>query len=135
MAAQNLLRIGKSVNEGAVQAGTIDRTALIAEVNKCEGRIVSESPLIPIIAGQPPILLDPFAFHVVALKRPDIERSLIDRINRREFTCVVLEQDPTTARGQSWYSNVNLTSGVMGAVLRHYRLDRTVASELFFKPR
>jgi hypothetical protein len=133
MAAQNIVRIVKTVDEGAVQAGINNQRELIAEVNKCEGTIISESALIPILAGQRPVLLDPFAFHVVALNRPDIERSLIERINRREFTCVVLEQDPNTSKGRSWYSNVNLTNGVMNAVLQHYRLDRTIAGELFFR--
>jgi hypothetical protein len=133
MAAQNVGRVVTTVNQGAVRAGVTDRRELIAHLHTCHGSILSESPLIPLIAGQRPVLLDPFAFHVVALNRSDIERSLIERINRREFTCVVLEQDPNTARGRAWYSNVNLTGGVIDAILHHYRFDRTIAGELFFR--
>ncbi len=116
-----------------MNAGVRDRRALIAAINDCGGAIVSESPLIPILAGQRPVLLDPFAFHVVALNRPDVERSLIERIGRREFTCVVVEQDPATAKGQAWYANVNLTQGVIDSVLQHYQLEQTIAGERFFR--
>jgi len=133
MAAQNVTRVVRNVSEGSVDAGVQDRRALVAAINDCGGSIVSESPLIPVIAGQRPVLLDPFAFHVVALNRPDVERSLIERISRREFTCVVVEQDPTTARGQAWYANVNLTQGVIDSVLRHYQLEQTIAGERFFR--
>jgi hypothetical protein len=133
MAAQNVARVVTNVKEGSVGAGVQDRRALIAAINDCGGAIVSESPLIPILAGQRPVLLDPFAFHVVALNRPDVERSLIERIGRREFTCVIVEQDPATAKGQAWYANVNLTQGVIDSVLQHYQLEQTIAGERFFR--
>jgi hypothetical protein len=132
MAAQNIARIVTTVNQGAVEAAVNEGRELTAELNRCGGPILSESPLIPVAAGQRPVLLDPFAFHVVSLNRPDVERSLVDRINKREFTCVILEQDPHSPRGQAWYSNVNLTAGVMSAVLQHYRFNRTIAGERFF---
>ena len=106
---------------------------LASEINRCGGTIVSESALIPILAGQRPVLLDPFAFHVVALNRPEVEKDLVAGVGRREFSCVVLEQDPNTPKGQAWYTNVNLTRDVMEAVQQHYRLERTIAGERFFR--
>jgi hypothetical protein len=102
-------------------------------VNECGGRVFSESPLIPILADQRPLLLDPFAFHVVALNYPDVGDDLVERVRRGEFSCVVLEQDPATSRGRAWYSNVNLTGPVMDAVLQHYKLERTIAGERFYR--
>ena len=84
-------------------------------------------------AGERPVMLDPFAFHVVGLKRPELTQSLVDRLTRTEFACVVLEQDPTTERGRAWYRNVNLTADVAEAVLRHYRLDRVVAGQRIYR--
>jgi hypothetical protein len=131
-AGQNISRIAGMIHNDMVRAGVEDQRELVAEINRCGGNIVSESALIPILAGQRPVLLDPFAFHVVALNRPEVEKDLVARIRRREFSCVVLEQDPATTRGQAWYSNVNLTKDVMDAVLQHYRLERTIAGEHFF---
>jgi hypothetical protein len=132
-AGQNVLRVAGMIRQDVVRSGVEERRQLVAAVNECGGPIVSESPLIPIFAAQRPILLDPFAFHVVALNRPDVGDDLVERLRRREFRCVVLEQDPATSRGQAWYSNVNLTGPVMDAVLQHYTLDRTIAGERFYR--
>jgi hypothetical protein len=132
-AAQNVVRVSSMIAQGAARAGRDARAELIAAVNACDGTMLSESPLIPILAGRRPILLDPFAFRVVALNRPDIGNDLVNRLHRREFACVVLEQDLESPRGQAWYTNVNLTKGVMDAVLQHYALDRTIAGERFYR--
>ena len=132
-AGQNVVRITSMIEAGAVRAGRADRRELIAAVNACGRSIVSESAMIPIFAGQRPVLLDAFAFHVVAQNRPEVEHDLVERITRREFSCVVLEQDPASARGIAWYSNVNLTRDVLNAVMQHYELERTIAGERFFR--
>ena len=132
-AAQNIGRIATMVEDRAMQSGSQDRRQLIDAVQACAGPVVAESPLIPILADQRPVLLDPFAFHVVSINRPDIGNDLVERIKRREFACVVLEQDPATAKGQAWYTNVNLTRPVMDAVLEQYKLDQTIAGERFFR--
>ena len=134
-AGQNIVRVAGMIDRGAARSGAEDRRQLVAAVHDCGVTIVSESPLLPILADQRPILLDPFAFHVVALNRPDVGHDLVERVRRREFACVVLEQDPATPRGQAWYTNVNLTEPVMRAVLQHYALDRTIAGERFYRPR
>jgi hypothetical protein len=121
------------IRSDTVRRGVQEQQELAAEVNRCGGTILSESALIPVLAGQRPVLLDPFAFHVIALNRPDVEKDLVARITRREFSCVVLEQDPSTPKGHAWYTNVNLTRDVMDGMLQHYRLDRTIAGERFFK--
>jgi hypothetical protein len=132
-AGQNVIRVSGMIRSDTVRRGVQEQQELATEVNRCGGTIVSESALIPILAGQRPVLLDPFAFHVVALNRPDVEKDLVARIMRREFSCVVLEQDPSTSKGQAWYRNVNLTRDVIDGVLQQYRLDRTIAGELFFR--
>jgi hypothetical protein len=132
-AGQNLVRIGSMIEDGAVRTGREDQRQLIAAVNSCAGSVISESAMIPILAGHRPVLLDAFAFHVVSMNRPEVERDLVERIRRREFACVVLEQDPETAKGRAWYSNVNLTNRVLEAVRQHYQLERTIAGERFFR--
>jgi hypothetical protein len=132
-AGQNIVRVAGMIDQRVVRAGAEERRQLAEAVTACAGTILSESPLIPILAAQRPILLDPFAFHVVALNRPEVGDDLVERVRRREFACVVLEQDPATSRGRAWYSNVNLTGPVMDAVLQHYTLDRTIAGERFYR--
>jgi hypothetical protein len=133
-AGQNISRIAGMIRTGIVRTGVEDQRSLVDQVNRCGDAIVSESALIPILAGQRPVLLDPFAFHVVALNRPEVEQDLVNRIRHREFACVVLEQDPETPKGRAWYSNVNLTHNVVDAIRQHYELERTIAGERFFRP-
>jgi hypothetical protein len=132
-AGQNSARIATMIEQDAIGSGHQERHELIAAVNSCDGPIVSESPMVPILADQRPVLLDPFAFHVVSLNRPEVGRDLVDRIRRREFACVVLEQDPAIPPGHAWYSNVNLTASVRDAILESYRYDRTVAGQRFYR--
>jgi hypothetical protein len=133
-AGQNIERVSRMIDEGVAHSGTEASEQLAAAVDACDGPVVSESPLIPILAGRRPVMLDPFAFHVVALNRPDVGHDLVERLRRREFACVVLEQDPATPKGRAWYTNVNLTEAAMEAVLQHYALDRTIAGERFYRP-
>jgi hypothetical protein len=132
-AAQNMVLVGGLINHGIVGKRVDAHGQLIAALNECGGSMVSESPLIPIVAGLRPVVMDPFAFRVVALNRPDIGDDLVARVRRREFTCVILEQDPAIPGGYAWYANVNLTAPVRDAILEFYRHDRTVAGERFYK--
>jgi hypothetical protein len=132
-AGQNISRIAGMIQSDVVRTGMADQRELANQANWCGGTILSESALIPILAGQRPVLLDPFAFHVVAMNRPEVEQDLVQRISQREFACVVLEQDPETARGRAWYSNVNLTHNVVEAVRQHYELKSTIAGERFYR--
>jgi len=130
---QNVVIVGKLTMRDVVGKSVVAHRELLVALNECEGSIVSESPLIPVFAGQRPVVLDPFAFRVVAMNRPDIGNDLTERLRRREFRCVVLEQDPAIPGGHAWYSNVNLTESVRDAILESYRYDRTVAGERFYR--
>jgi hypothetical protein len=132
-AGQNVVRISSMIENATVRSGREAQRQIVAAVHSCDGSIISESAMIPLLAGQRPILLDAFAFHVVVRNRPEIERDLAERIARREFACVVIEQDPDTPRGHAWYSHVNLTSRVVESMRHSYQLERTIAGERFYR--
>ncbi len=132
-AGQNIVRVAGMLETGVARSASEDRRQLAAAVQVCGAPILSESSLVPILSGHRPVLLDAFAFHVVARNRPEINRDLAERIERREFGCVILEQDPTTPRGAAWYRNVNLTESVVDAVLEHYVYDRTLAGQRVYR--
>jgi hypothetical protein len=131
-AAQNGVRIVRHVRVDLPPAAR-DRAALLEALASCNGSMISESGMAPILANQRPVILDSFALHVVGLTRPEVTQSLVDRINRTEFECIVLEQDPTTDRGRAWFRNVNLTAEIASATLRHYRLDQVVAGQRIYR--
>ena len=131
-AAQNAVRIVRHVRVDLPPASR-EREALLDALRSCNGSMISESGMAPILANQRPVILDSFALHVIGLQRPEVTQHLVDRISRTEFECIVLEQDPTTDRGRAWYRNVNLTAEVASATLRHYRLDQVVAGQRIYR--
>jgi hypothetical protein len=132
-AGQNVRRIVSIVKYEMPQAAQ-DRRDLLDAIRSCGAPWIAESPLIPVFAGQRPVILDPFSYHVIGLTHPDIARSLPERIARQEFSCVVLERD-LADRGRDWYRNVNLSDEVASAVLAHYSFDRVVAGQRFHRAR
>jgi hypothetical protein len=69
-------------------------------VREAGGPILSAYPLVPILAGQRPFLLDQWMFGVSALRRPEMIADLQSRLGRRYFGSVVLTASPSTAEGR-----------------------------------
>ena len=133
-AAQNIALVARMIEHGVVREGREGWRQLVTTLHDCRGSILSESPLIPLLTDRRPILLDPFGFRVVAINHPEVVDDLTARLQRREFTCVVLEHDPGTPAGYGWYSNVNLGDTVRDTVVQFYKYDQTVGGERFYRP-
>ena len=134
-AGQNTVRIVGLLRAGVVASAKADRDALVSRVQQCGSLVLSESSLIPVLAGMRPVLLDAFAFHVVSQNRPEVNHDLTARIGHRESACVALEHDPGTARGARWYRNVNLTASVVEAVTSNYVYEGSIMGQRIYIPR
>jgi hypothetical protein len=86
------------------------------------GVVVSEDPLLLIVAGQRPLVLDGFMLRLAAERDPAVARPLLDGLRRDEFAAVVLLQDLESPDARGWYRRGNLGLEVVGEVARHYRL-------------
>ena len=53
--------------------------------------ILAEHPLLPILAGQRPYLLDDWMFKAVSEKNPQFEKPMADAIRQQQFSAIVLE--------------------------------------------
>ena len=133
-AAQNVVLVAGMIEHGLVRERREGWRQLVTTLNGCGGSVLSESPVIPILTGHRPVILDPFGFRVVAVNKPEVVDDLTARLKRREFTCVVLEHDPATPAGYGWYSNVNLGDTVRDTVVQFYKYDQTVGGERFYRP-
>jgi hypothetical protein len=119
--------------DGAVAATRASRAAVVQAMRDCGEPILSESPLVPILAGRRPLLLDPFAFRVATLGQPGLTDELARRIASREFECIFLEYDPGDARGRGWYRNVSLGETVVDAVLGAYRYEGNAGGQRVYR--
>jgi hypothetical protein len=97
--------------------------------------VLCEAPELPVMAGRRPYLIDPFALRVVMRQRPDIERDLVDRVNARWFTHVILVFDPLTPGGRGWYTNVDFGWPVTERILANYQLQAVEAGFRIYRPR
>lgn len=120
--------------EGALQATRAAHAELREAVLACGEPLLAESPLVPILAGRRPLMLDPFAFRVASLTRPWLTEHLAARLDAREFRCVFLEHDPEAEPGRDWYRNVSFGEAVVGAVTGKYRLRGTPGGQRWLQP-
>jgi hypothetical protein len=133
-AAQNVVLVAGMIKDGVVRERQEGSRQLVARLQDCGGSILAESPLIPILVNHRPVVLDPFGFRVVAINNPAVLDDLTARLRRREFTCVVLEHDPTVPAGYGWYANVNFGETVRDTLLQTYSFDGMVGGERFYRP-
>jgi hypothetical protein len=55
--------------------------------------ILASHPLLPVLEGQQPYMLDVWMFRIVADLHPGYEQNLSDAIRQRKFSAIVLEED------------------------------------------
>ena len=94
----------------------------IGEVAAAPGPVLSESAVWPLVAGKELYATDVFALRVVMQRRADIQRDLLDKLDRRFFPFVILKVDPTTEDGRGFYTNQNFGWPVIEKMLERYRL-------------
>lgn len=108
-----------------------ERRDVVAAIAPGPGAILSEDPLVPIIAGERPYLLDAFMVRLVAERDPRFADDLAGRLRDGAFRAVVFLDDPATHR--DWYATVHFGPKVMQAVAEGYepaaRVGRYVVYE------
>ena len=95
--------------------------------------ILAQNPLVPVVAGQRPYIVDPFMIRLNVERDPSFGQPLWERIRRQEFAAVVFERDPEAARelykvilGEPFVNEVEQHYVVAGHVgLRTILLPRT----------
>lgn len=78
--------------------------AVVGTIGSAKLPILSDSPLVPVVAGQQPYVLDAFMLRVIQEKKPGFANPLWDKMRQRQFSAIVLMDDPTSAQGRDTYS-------------------------------
>jgi hypothetical protein len=81
--------------------------------------ILASDPYIPISRGHRPVVLEPLLFLRLAEDHPEFATDLADRINRHEFTKVVLVHELSEIK---WYATFEFGLQVHGALSESYEL-------------
>jgi hypothetical protein len=131
MSAQDFIRVSQLWQARATRTTVATRQQIVDLVADAPAPVLSESALWPVLAGQQPFLLDPFALRVVMMSRPDIARDLETRVDARAFPVVIFQVDPTSAKGRGYYENVNFGWPITDRILSHYRFESHPASDVW----
>ncbi len=97
--------------------------------------ILSENPIIPVLAGQRPYVLDPWMVQLLRKRITGFEEPLLDRLHNRTFSAVVLTTDASLKGVQWWYDTVSFGPGFVPALLENYRLVQVIDQDRIYLPR
>lgn len=87
------------------------------------GRVMSEDPLVPLVAGGRPEVLDPWMLRLAAEADPPLVQPLLEDLRGGAFAAVVLFQDLDSEIADPWYLRGNLGMSVVEAIRVGYRFS------------
>jgi hypothetical protein len=97
--------------------------------------MLAENPLVPLLAGQTPYVLDLVVFRVLNERDPSFAEPLRKKLREKGFSAVVLIEDPQSETGRVWYQSMHFGPGIVEEVERNYRLVSREPGQLAYLPR
>jgi hypothetical protein len=137
VAAGVLLACGLSISEaGAIEKdpprAQIERALADAQQAKNAGPLLSENPLLPVLLGERPYMVDAFMFAGFAERDPEITRRLFDDLDHRRFRAVILAPSRGLAEAKL---PATFTHVVLPRVEANYQLVATDGRYLVYLPK
>lgn len=87
--------------------------------------ILSDNPLIPIIAGQQPYVTDAFMLRVIVEKQRSFREPLWRMLDERQFAAVVLQDNPDTDDGRNIYTHFHFGDDFLQHLSNGYQVAGT----------
>ncbi len=107
----------------------------LAAVGDTSKPILSENPVIPVLAGQQPYVLDPWMLRLLRENKPNFGEPLLEGLRHQTFGAVVLcMADPRTKFGQWWYETGQFGPGFAAALTQNYHLVATFDDQRVYLP-
>ncbi len=113
--------------DGVITAHMIDETV---PDRAC---LLTETPLVPVLRGQHPVVMDPFAFRVLAERGRIDDAILTERIRQHEFDVLIL-LGRIDEPGQTLCPQLHFGPRVTQAILDNYHFQRELGVFTVFVP-
>jgi len=97
--------------------------------------ILSDNPMVPIIAGQQPYVLDAFMLRAIRESVPSFSDPLWLMLRDRQFAAVVLIDNPDSEEGNDTYSNYHFGEDFIELMKQNYQFAGIVGTEYLYLPR
>src|SRR5271165_3194493 len=108
---------------------------VLAAVGDTSKPILSENPVIPVLAGQQPYVLDPWMLRLLRKGNPYLGEPLLQGLHNQTFGAVVLcMADPKTKFGQWWYETGQFGPGFASTLNQNYHLVATFDDQRVYLP-
>jgi hypothetical protein len=108
---------------------------VLAAVGDTSKPILSENPVIPVLAGQQPYVLDPWMLRLLREGNPYFGEPLLQGLHNQTFGAVVLcMADPRTKFGQWWYETGQFGPGFASTLNQNYHLVATFDDQRVYLP-
>jgi Glycosyltransferase family 87 len=98
-------------------------------------QILADNPLIPVLAGQTPYVLDPFMIRAFNHRNPRFAEPLWKMLQEKDFSAVVTLNDPESEEGATVYREVFFGPGFRKNLLANYKLYKKMNENYIFLPR
>ncbi|ABC83855.1 hypothetical protein [Anaeromyxobacter dehalogenans] len=85
------------------------------------GPVLSEDPLLPLLAGERPLLLDAWMLRLSSAHDPALARPLLEALRAGAVPAVVLFQDLADPEADAWYGSGNLGAAPVAEIRGAYR--------------
>jgi hypothetical protein len=76
------------------ERGQMESALADASASTARGPILSQDPLLPLLAGERPYMLDPFIFRAIRTRKPEIANQFWKDLDGRYFKAVILRAPP-----------------------------------------
>ena len=99
------------------------------------GPILADNPMVPIVAGQQPYLLDAFMFRAIREHDPAFAAPMWEMLREQRFAAVVLIDNPDSEEGSDTYSNYHFGDGFVSTMRERYQPAGAIGGQYLFLPR
>jgi len=108
---------------------------VLALVGGTQKPILSENPVVPVLAEQQAYVLDPWMLRLLRQSDPGLGEPLLEGLRHQGFGAVVLcMADPTTSFGQRWYETAHFGPGFTSALNQNYKLVAIIDDQRVYLP-
>ncbi|MCC7146930.1 MAG: hypothetical protein IT443_10840 [Phycisphaeraceae bacterium] len=124
----------RQLGGGPPAPASLDPAHIVAALDHADP-ILCEDPLWPVLLGRHPVVMD--AFMLLRLERihPSWGDSLIERLDQREFTFVILHDRLDNPANRHWFTFVQFGPRVTAAIERNYQYQGVLGNYATYVPR
>ncbi|MGD0342778.1 MAG: hypothetical protein ABSA76_13830 [Bacteroidales bacterium] len=92
---------------------------IINIIKQDDAKILSEDPMLPILATKRPYMLDPFMLRLMIHSNSSIRDSIFDSIDHKKFSAIIFIHDPL--KEIEWYSGLHFGYNFVNKVIYNYK--------------